>query len=580
MRRVFVYPLLALVFLAGPMPAFADEPESTEVAANDTVATSETGEDESPAADEAAPGAGTSPDQAESDEAAPSDERSDTDGSTSAGTSEAPTQPEPAPKPTAATPDSTVEEPPSTPDAARQPPVLQPRGSILDEGLRLEEPMEPSGDVLTEPREKPYLGIERKPTFGRVVAWVPRIILFPLYVVTDFVVRRPIGFVLTNIEEHHVIERVKGATTFGDSEGPGSNGGVVPRLRFDRRLRPAIGLEFYLVDALAAGNDWHVGADTDFRQNASADVGTKLRLKNDRLVFGTEGSFLRQADNVFHGMGAAVDEADETRFVSREFAAGIWSSYTPVYPGLAGRLRGSVSDHDFDCSPAEDLDICGDDHQAGTDDDRYDITQPTAVPYFLEGYQLLTIDAAIAGDTRTFSPRSGTGVRAEVFSRFGQGIVGADDLRFVTLGSEIAGYINLYQGRVIGLKVRGEVAEPAGTSQIPFTELSTLGGNQTMRGFLEGRFRGRSTFATTLEYRYPIWSFVDGTVFAEAGNAFGVGFEGLAPGALQGSFGTGFRSAEGSDLGFDLLVAVGTTRFDEDLAVEHARLTLGTDWDF
>ena len=120
---------------------------------------------------------------------------------------------------------------------------------------------------------------------------------------------------------------------------------------------------------------------------------------------------------------------------------------------------------------------------------------------------------------------------------------------------------------------------PAPDSEIPAAEeplrLSLLGGFEAMRGWFVGRFRGESAAVFTLNYRYPIWYGLDGDIYLEAGNAFGPRFEGFDPARLFGSAGLGFRTAGNRDLSFDVILAVGTSRFDEPFQLNSFRLALG-----
>ena len=107
-----------------------------------------------------------------------------------------------------------------------------------------------------------------------------------------------------------------------------------------------------------------------------------------------------------------------------------------------------------------------------------------------------------------------------------------------------------------------------------------LGGPDLMRGFGRGRMHGASTFVASVDYRYPIYQLADGTVFFEVGNAFD-DLDDLELDALRGSFGAGIRSINSRHVSFDILVAAGTTRFDdESFGIESARLSIGTNWGF
>lgn len=476
-------------------------------------------------------------------------------------------------------------------EGLEEPGTAEPRPSPVDEdevvrpmaaGFRLQEFDKPSGEPLEEKREVPDLdGVEEPTTVGETVSWVPRVVLFPAYFVTDYLIRRPLGFVVENIEEHRVIPRIQDATTFGDATGPKPNGGIAPRLRLDRHMRPAIGLDIYLADALLPGNDWFVGADTDFRENASADGGTKLRFINDRLTLALQGDYRRRADYLLTGIGPNASVEEETRFTGRSVGMRIGGQYRPVIPGFGGGLSVAGSTNRFDCSETEGFrDICGRDHVLGSNDDLLGRGDAGALNHFASGYELISLDGHIYGDARAVRPRPGTGLRGELYGRLGQGLGRASEVQLVRGGSEVATFLDVYNQRVLGLRILAEVTEPIGNDPIPFTELSTLGGAETMRGFLPGTMRGRSALTSTLEYRYPVWSFFDGSVFVEVGNVFGPWFEGFRPELLRGVAGVGFRTIESRNLSADLIFAVGTPQFEDGLGVDFARLSFGTNWGF
>ena len=103
-----------------------------------------------------------------------------------------------------------------------------------------------------------------------------------------------------------------------------------------------------------------------------------------------------------------------------------------------------------------------------------------------------------------------------------------------------------------------------------------LGGHELMRGFREGRFVGESASVTTLQYTYPIWVWVDGFVFVDVGNVFGKHFEGFDIAKMTMSFGMGIRTNDDRDIGLELLVGAGTTRFNApSFEVEQVRFLIG-----
>ena len=52
---------------------------------------------------------------------------------------------------------------------------------------------------------------------------------------------------------------------------------------------------------------------------------------------------------------------------------------------------------------------------------------------------------------------------------------------------------------------------------MPFYGMPTLGGNDTLRGFRMYRFRGPHALLLQAEYRWEIWSGLDGALFYDAG---------------------------------------------------------------
>ena len=63
--------------------------------------------------------------------------------------------------------------------------------------------------------------------------WVPRVILFPLYAVSEYVVRRPLGWLVSTAERERWPTLIIDFFTFGNRQG-----GVVPTLFIDLGMRP------------------------------------------------------------------------------------------------------------------------------------------------------------------------------------------------------------------------------------------------------------------------------------------------------------------------------------------------------
>jgi outer membrane protein assembly factor BamA len=62
---------------------------------------------------------------------------------------------------------------------------------------------------------------------------------------------------------------------------------------------------------------------------------------------------------------------------------------------------------------------------------------------------------------------------------------------------------------------------------VPFSELLTLGGVDTLRGYRLGAFRDQSLLMFTAEYRWPVWMYADAALFVDWGGTFGRNFAGF-----------------------------------------------------
>ena len=93
--------------------------------------------------------------------------------------------------------------------------------------------------------------------------------------------------------------------------------------------------------------------------------------------------------------------------------------------------------------------------------------------------------------------------------------------------------------------------------------MPTLGGNDTLRGFRQYRFRGPNAILAQGEYRYEIWSGLDGALFYDAGKVanrradlnfkdletdYGFGFRFNTDNAIVFRVDAGFGSRDGKHL--------------------------------
>jgi len=111
-------------------------------------------------------------------------------------------------------------------------------------------------------------------------------------------------------------------------------------------------------------------------------------------------------------------------------------------------------------------------------------------------------------------------------------------------------------GQVLALQAKGRIM----SGDPPFYRLPALGGIGVMRGLYEGRFRDMTMAAVQAEYRFPIWRFFGGAVFAGLGEVAGRPAD-LSLRELQFAAGIGLRVTLDPKERINLRVDVGFSRY-------------------
>ncbi len=149
--------------------------------------------------------------------------------------------------------------------------------------------------------------------------------------------------------------------------------------------------------------------------------------------------------------------------------------------------------------------------------------------------------------------------------------------RWMRWGGTLGGFVDITgHNRVLSLSIATDFADPLGTGAVPFTELATLGGDfAPMHGFLAGRLYDRSAISATLEYRWPIWSFLDGDLQFATGNVFGEHLKGFEPDLLRLAWNVGIRSSGARDHSFNVMIGSGTETFKDGAKMNDLRFQFG-----
>jgi hypothetical protein len=393
-------------------------------------------------------------------------------------------------------------------------------------------------------------------TAGDALVWVPRVVLSPLYLVSEFVVRRPLGWLVTTAELNDWPSLLIDFFTFGEEQ----KAGVVPTALIDFGFRPSVGVYAFGDDFLFDDNDLRIHAATWGSDWLTLTVRNRTEVRDAAAWLSLRGYGRRRTDWLFYGIGPTASDDDETRFQMTEvggemvFEASVWHASSVIWWAGAKTV-------DF-----ADRACCGEPP----------ILQVHDEPPGWGGYTAVYQELEVALDTRRERPASGTGIRLEVEGRHSFDARSPVSSRWVKYG----GTLGLYWdpsglNRVLGLSLSAAFADPLGSEEVPFTELVELGGTELMRGFVAGRLLGRSAAVATFEYRWPVWIWLDGTLHAAVGNVFCAHLAGFDPDLLRLSFGAGFRTVQSRDHSFDVLLAFGSEPFDR-FSITSLRILLGT----
>jgi hypothetical protein len=395
----------------------------------------------------------------------------------------------------------------------------------------------------------------RHATVGETLAWIPRVVLFPLYVVSEYGLRIPLGWTVTNLERARVPERVDRVIH------PLHGLTIAPTLFIDlgllqagRSLVPTGGLYFAWNEALHPDNSIRIHASTGgpgFWYFAFTD---RIEIA-PRSLWSFRAVYLERSDWQYFGLGPDSRQSDGESFnwsrgdVGTSMTFGAWSHATIEL------ATGIYVDHFGTPSIASS-------------------TAPTVSGMSAYGRARAFLDS------RPIHRPDTSGVRVGGAIEYGGELDQHPSQRWISYRAEGSLFLEVMSpGRAIELHAMTAFADSLTQDPVPLVQLVALGGMESMRGWYVGRFRGESAVVASASYRYPIWHSLDGAMFAEAGNVFGHHLEGFDVARMHGSFGIGVRSTGSRDTSFDVLIAAGTSAFDQPFAFENVRFAVGVNGD-
>jgi hypothetical protein len=422
-------------------------------------------------------------------------------------------------------------------------------------------PLPPDLRVPSPKRAVPDYDGRGKPkaTAGDVALWIPRVLLFPAWLVTEYAIRKPLGFAVATADINHWPVKLLEVFTFG----PDDTFALFPTAFFDFGMRPSVGLYGYVDRLLHANNKLSYNAG--FWGPSWLSFGVKDRVtvgKDSTISLGA--SWNRRPDQPFYGLGPRSHDRDLSRYGVSIFDAPL--RYDLRFGG-AFRL---ISTLGFRSARFHRGDCC-DDPDMGA---RIAAGSFAAPPGYPGGYDALYDRIELLADSRPRRPANQTGARVDAYVEHGMDPRPSVRTSWVKWGGSAGAYLDLGSQRTIGLKASALFTESV-TGETPFLEQASLGGFGLMRGYLQNRLVDRSAAVGEIEYRWPVWVFADGTLQGSVGNVFGSHLEGFAAELMRLSAAIGIRSNNSADHQLEMLLGFGTETFGEGVPITSVRVFVG-----
>lgn len=249
------------------------------------------------------------------------------------------------------------------------------------------------------------------------------------------------------------------------------------------------------------------------------------RLFNDRLSIGGELKYQDFTRINYFGIGSTSLKSDQTNYRLKDVdALGLVRVSATPWLAVTSRLgtlrRAAIEPGTSTLHPS-----------TGERFDEFSAPGLTQRPNYLHA------DVAMDVDTRDVSSYPASGGRYRLsMALFHDQESGRHSFRRVE--AEAAQYVPIGP-TVLALRGRIDLSQSGAGQTVPFYMLPSLGGSNSLRGYLDYRFRDQDAMLLNAEYRWPIFRPVDAALFYDIGAVAPVA-SGL-PGHMKSDYGVGVR---------------------------------------
>lgn len=402
-------------------------------------------------------------------------------------------------------------------------------------GVALALALIPASARATEKRAVPDYdgaGAQKAPKAAEGALWVPRVALFPLWLVSEYVVRGPIRG-LVSVFDHNA----------GEGSGARDRWDVRPIMVFDYGFRPRLG-------AMVTGNHaltlWRIRADTFGRSSYALGAAVATEIGKSTVEVMSEIS--RRPDTIFHGFGPSSTPDARVRVPMDRGQTAVKLTAEP-HPSFLVTTAIAVRGASF---------------RVPVERDYVALAQRLGVVLDLRPLREVGISVPV-------ELQRASGVRIDLDGELATAPLPAR--RWMSYGGTVLGMLDVYRGRMLEVSATARFVDPLKKSEDPpYVEQVTLGGDRYLRGHLAGRLVGRSALVAAVTYRWPVWVFLDGVISVEAGNVFNEHLRDASPKLFRLSATAGVRNTGQSGYLLELLGGIGTETIADGARISSVRV--------
>ncbi|MGZ3441031.1 MAG: BamA/TamA family outer membrane protein, partial [Polyangia bacterium] len=341
-------------------------------------------------------------------------------------------------------------------------------------------------------------------------------------------------------ERYQIYDRVLRALTSDDGLV-----GVRPAFDFMLDYRPVVGASFFDERMFGPRTALYARAEVGGVRLIVADVQLRPVASGRAATLEIDSAYTLRDDQVFRAipsLSAVGPDRGNSRYTLDAYdlwlrprlriTRSLWLAFSSQL-GVRRFADGRSGGGDPTIASVYCVRLLGQHCEPGTVDERQ-------VPGFNHGTEFLRGGLSLHVDTFDRPTHPSAGLQLEVGAHYSHGL--GDPSSYVQASAAVGVAVNLWQrSHILFLRARVDLVLPTNDAPVPFSELATLGGPDSLRGFRAGRFRDYSTLLFSAEYRWPIWMWADGILFVDYGGAGGRAFDGLTFAALRPDVGAGIR---------------------------------------